>query len=87
MEVTASFRPFGKPRAISELYLVSSNRKYLGTSPNNISGLNNDAGKEVSLGKFPVGTELKFETDVIMYNDLAKTQQIGKFKLSSTNPS
>ncbi len=86
VEVTASFTPSGNPWAISELYLVSPERKYIGTAPNNISGLNNDAGKTVSLGKFPVGTELKFETDVIMYDDLDKTKQIDKFKLSSTNP-
>ncbi|MDY7005451.1 MAG: Calx-beta domain-containing protein, partial [Cyanobacteriota bacterium] len=87
VEVEVYFQPFGNPWAISELYLVSPERKYIGTAPNNISGLNNDAGKKVSLGKFPVGTELKFETDVIVYDDLDKTKQIDKFKLSSTNSS
>ena len=87
IEVTVSFTPFGNPWAISKLYLVSPERKYLGTAPNSLSGLGNDAGKTVSLGKFPVGTELKFETDVIMYNDLYHTEKIDEFTLSSTNPS
>ncbi|MGK7956997.1 MAG: Calx-beta domain-containing protein, partial [Crocosphaera sp.] len=85
VEVTASFKPSGNPWAISKLYLVSPERKYIGTAPNSLSGLGNDAGKTVSLGKFAPGTKLKFETKVTMFDDLDHTEQIDKFTLSSTN--
>ncbi|MDY7008077.1 MAG: calcium-binding protein [Cyanobacteriota bacterium] len=63
-EVRVYFQPQGNVWAISKLYLTSPREKFIGTAPNDIFGLSNDAGKWVSLGTFPVGTELEFETRV-----------------------
>ena len=83
-EVRVYFQPHGNPWAISKLYLVSPEEKFIGTAPNSVSGLGNSADAQWrSLGTFPVGTELEFETRVQMFSDLKKSKFIENLTLSS----
>ncbi|MCL2931257.1 MAG: hypothetical protein MGG11_02855 [Trichodesmium sp. MAG_R03] len=86
-EVEVYFQPDGNPWALTKLYLVSPEEKFIGTPPNSISGLNNDAGKWVSVGAFPIGTELEFETRVGRNSfDRGITDLAGGLTLSSKSP-
>ncbi|GGA49885.1 calcium-binding protein [Okeania sp. KiyG1] len=64
-EVRVYFQPHGNPWTLSNLYLVSPEEKFIGTAPNSFGGLGNSADAQWrSIGTFPVGTELEFETRV-----------------------
>ncbi|ABG49870.1 Hemolysin-type calcium-binding region [Trichodesmium erythraeum IMS101] len=83
-EVRVYFQPQGNPWAISKLYLVSPEEKFIGTAPNSFVSVNNDAFKWKSIGTFPIGTELEFETRVEGPLELSgSTNLVGGLTLSS----
>ena len=83
-EVRVYFQPQGNPWAISKLYLVSPEEKFIGTAPNSFISVNNDAFKWKSIGTFPIGTELEFETRVEGPLELSgSTNLVGGLTLSS----